>query len=162
MDAATGQPDAIASSGGSPKPSYVLGEDDHGGSAIEVVQFRDRYDAAEIDPFRNRPERVEVAAGEHQAEVGLRLAEAPHRIEEALVVLVRPRPRGVEQEALATAAVRRERLGVDAERNHPDAFRRDMQVVHDPVPRELADRDHEIGTPSRNLIRESAEEPFSG
>src|SRR5581483_492704 len=87
-----------------PEALVDRGEDERGRTAVERDELVERDEAAHVDAVR-RASAV-AAAGEHEAELGAFSAQARERVEEARVVLVRPRPRRVEEERLALLAGR--------------------------------------------------------
>ncbi|KZX21999.1 hypothetical protein ACH61_00853 [Rathayibacter tanaceti] len=84
--------------------------------------------------------------------------EQPHRLEQARVVLVRPRARRIEHEVLARTEVGPEALGVHAQVRHVDPLLRYPQQLDDPALGERTDGDHGVRAPRRGLIGDPAED----
>ncbi len=84
-----------------------------------------------------------MLAGQHEPQVAVLAPQQRDRLEQPLVVLVRPRVRRVEQERLARNVGRRETLEVDAQvdRAHPLGLER--QPLDERLARVLRDRDHD-------------------
>ncbi len=97
-----------------------------------------------------------AAAGEHELEVGPLLAQEREGLEEALVVLVRPRSGRVEEKRLALPIPRCETAVVDAERDRVDALGRDAEPLDHAPAHELAVDNDDVSVARRALIREAA------
>ena len=95
-------------------------EDERRRAAVEADELVHRDGAAHLDAVRHRA-RV-AAAREHEPQLRPLAAHERERLEQPLVVLVRPAPRRVEQERLALdRRVRPEQLVVDPEVDRPHA-----------------------------------------
>ena len=99
FDAATGQPHAIASSGGSPKPSYRLGKTRQRGAAVQLDELVRRDVAARLDAVR-QPRAFVALPRQDEPQLRPLSPYERERLEQALVVLVRPAVGGVEEERL--------------------------------------------------------------
>ena len=103
---------------------------------------------------------VVAAAREDEPELRPLLPQQRERVEEAGVVLVRPRPRRVEQERLALLVAGAEALVVDAPRDRVDALGRDPQQLDRTAADELARHDHGVRVAGGALVRSRPEEPL--
>ena len=101
-----------------------------------------------------------AAAGEHELELGPLLAEERERLEQPRVVLVRPGPRGVEEELLALVLARAEALVVEAPRDRVHALRLEAEELDRPPAHELARHDHDVRVARRALVHARAEHPL--
>ncbi len=158
--AATGQPHAIASTGGRPNPSYRLGK---------TRQAARRYRSTSSAPETERAStpsgsarEVVADAREQEAELRSATADQRERLEQARVVLVRPRTGGVEEQRLALDVRRgREARVVDAQPHGVDVRRIEPEPLDDPLADELADHDH-LGRPARGaVVGELPEQPLA-
>ena len=90
-----------------------------------------------------QPRAIVALPGEDEAQLGPLPPHERERVEQPVVVLVRPAVGGVEEERLALTVVRREALVVDAEVDRADALGRQLVALQQRLPRVLGDRDHE-------------------
>ncbi len=101
-------------------------------------------------------------SGEDESELGALVPKQRERLEEPLVVLVWPRPRGVEKERLARRfGVGAEALGVDAQVHRMNALRSDAESLDHAFLHPIADHHHLVGSPGRPVVGEPAEEPLA-
>ena len=82
---------------------------------------------------------------QHEPQLRPLRAHERERLEQARVVLVRPRVGGVEKERLPLAAVRAEALVVDPVRDHAHAVGLDAEPLHERRLRVLGAGDHAAG-----------------
>src|SRR5438105_13499400 len=93
-----------------------------------------------------QPERLVPAAREHELELWPRSANLPERLEQERVVLVGPRTRRIEDEALPLSIGRRmEERGVDGMVDHANPRGIEAETSNGPVAHERTRDDNAIG-----------------
>ena len=100
--------------------------------------------------------------GEHEPKLRALRAQPRERLEQPLVVLVRPRSGGVEEERLpCDGRVGREALVVDREVDRVHALRVEPEPLDDPAARPLADHDHLVHLRGGAVVGQLAEQPLA-
>ena len=102
-----------------------------------------------------------AAAREHQAQLGPVAAEQREGLEQACVILVRPRPGGVQQQRLALLGPGSEARVVDAVVDDPDPAGRDPEPLDHPVADERRRDDDRLRRARRAVVGERAERPLA-
>jgi hypothetical protein len=97
-----------------------------------------------------------AAAGQDEAQLRAFSPQDREGLEQPLVILVRPRPRRVEQERLALLFAGTEPLVVEAERNRMHALGRNPEVRDHAAADELARDDDGVRGTGRSLVGEAA------
>ncbi len=113
-------------------------------------------------PVRERAQAFEAPSREDEAQLGSRLSERRERLEQPDVVLVRPGPRGIEEERLALLVSGAEERVVDAVRDHVDGCRVELEQLERPVSHELAGHDDRGGRARRAVVGDAPERAARG
>ena len=101
-------------------------------------------------------------AREDEPQLGPLRADEGERLEQAGMVLVRPRARGVEEERLTVdAGRRREPLVVDTQVDRVHACALEAEPLDDPLLDPFADHDHACRAPGSAVVGESPEHPLA-
>ena len=114
--------------------------------------------SARLDPVRQRGEVP--AAGENEAQLRAFAAQERERLEQPVVVLVRPGARGIEQERLAFHAARSEHRVVEPEWDDSDPGRIEAKPGEGALANELAHHDHAVCAANRTVPGDLAEKPL--
>ena len=104
-----------------------------------------------------RLEPVEAATGEDEAELWSGLAKPSERLEQAWVILVRPRPCGVEDHRLGLLVAAPEHGVVDRVRHDVDACWIEVEELDCALPHELAGDEHRGGRARCAVVRDAPE-----
>ena len=165
--AATGQPQAIASTRRHAEALVEAREDERRRGAVEVDELVERDVPARLDARRS-VSRSWPAPVSTSRSSGRSARTQRERLEEPVVVLVRPaRSPGRGGTARAASLAGREALVVDAEVDRAHALRLEREALDQRLPRVLGDRDHDAAArpSSRRRARRyasSAREKNSG
>ena len=166
-DAATGTAHAIASSGGRPKPSKRLGK-----TTAAAPRYSPARSPAGTWPRWRTLARVPPAGARGRRSVRSTPATARGRRRRrtrraaargscaATCSPGRARSAPAAPAPPGTAARRREALVVDAQRDRPHAVGRHADVLDDPLPRVLGDRQHEVRLARRAVVGPRPQPPL--
>lgn len=129
--------------------------DETGRSPVETGKIGAREDAAPLDACRQGLERLEPLPSEDEPELGLSAPEEGERLEQARVVLVWPRSRGVEEEWLSLLVPWAEHRMVDGEGSHVDAVGLELEELERTRAYEGARHDDCVGASGGPVVREA-------
>ena len=128
-------------------------------AAVQRGEVLGRDGAEVLDAFGERLEPVEAASGEDEPELRPRLAQRRERLEEPRVILVRPRPRGVEEDRLGLVVAEPEDRVVDRVRDDVHAARVEIQQLDGAPAHELARHDDRGRATRRPVVGDAPERP---